>query len=103
MNFTPKNKVAILLQLLKDKIWKLDFRIQNIADIKPKLIQTNKVKNKTNKTISKRVRTTKNGKLMRMAQSTQHLVSRKSQRQMKNAGKTACIKKGMAKKYIKLV
>jgi len=61
------------------------------------------MKNKTNKTISKRVRATKRGKLMRMAQSTQHLVSRKKPRQMKNAGKAICIKKGMAKKYIKLI
>ncbi|KKP87999.1 MAG: 50S ribosomal protein L35 [Berkelbacteria bacterium GW2011_GWA2_35_9] len=61
------------------------------------------MKNKTNKTIAKRMRATKTGKLMRMAQSTQHLVSRKSQRQMKNAGKAVRVKKGMAKKYLKLI
>lgn len=60
-------------------------------------------KTKTNKTLSKRIRVTKRGKVLARRRTTQHLVARASKRAVKHSGQIIAISESMAKGIKKLL
>lgn len=52
---------------------------------------------KTNKGVAKRMRVTKNGKVMRRRQGMRHLLSHKSSKKRRNLQKATCVKPNKAK------
>ena len=60
-------------------------------------------KNKTNKSVKKRIKVTGTGKLMRMREGRRHLMSGKSGNRRRKLRKPAPVPKGLVKAYMQLL